>query len=130
MKHTRLIFACLMLCLGSIGSAWADGHHHSSVRVGLSFGVGPGPYWGPRPYYPYYYHPYPYYAAPYPVVVAQPVVAQPQVYVEQPAVAPVAAPAPQADNNYWYYCNASRAYYPYVQDCPGGWQQVAPQPQR
>jgi hypothetical protein len=29
---------------------------------------------------------------------------------------------------YWYYCAALNAYYPYVQDCPEGWQQVAPQP--
>ena len=27
----------------------------------------------------------------------------------------------------WYFCAASNAYYPYVQDCPGGWQAVAPQ---
>jgi len=28
----------------------------------------------------------------------------------------------------WYYCPESKAYYPYVKECPGGWQQVAPQP--
>jgi hypothetical protein len=27
---------------------------------------------------------------------------------------------------YWYYCQAYAAYYPYVQDCPGGWQPVLP----
>ncbi|MGZ5151041.1 MAG: hypothetical protein ACXWI6_13460, partial [Burkholderiales bacterium] len=36
--------------------------------------------------------------------------------------------APEAAPAYWYYCPAYRAYYPYVQDCPGGWQAVAPQP--
>ncbi|HTJ96758.1 MAG TPA: hypothetical protein VL381_04765 [Rhodocyclaceae bacterium] len=137
MKNIRLILAYTMLgsvlSLASIGSAWADGHHHShsSVRIGIGFGVGAGPYWGPRPYYPYYYNPYPYYSAPvYPVVVSQPVVTQPQVYVEQPQVAPVnvQSAAPTQGNNYWYYCNASQTYYPYVQDCPGGWQQVVPQP--
>ena len=35
--------------------------------------------------------------------------------------------APQ-DSSYWYYCPSSNAYYPYVKDCPEGWQQVAPQP--
>ena len=29
---------------------------------------------------------------------------------------------------YWYYCAESKAYYPYVKHCPGGWQRVAPQP--
>ena len=50
---------------------------------------------------------------------------QPTVYVEQgPAQA-----APQPAQHYWYYCADSRAYYPYVKDCPGGWQRVSPQPQ-
>ena len=46
---------------------------------------------------------------------------------------PVGAPAPAADQ-FWYFCPASNAYYPYVPTCPSGWQQVpanadpAPQP--
>lgn len=39
------------------------------------------------------------------------------VYIEQ-------APTPA----YWYFCPASNAYYPYVPECPGGWQPVLPQP--
>jgi hypothetical protein len=35
--------------------------------------------------------------------------------------------APAAAPGYWYYCPAYQAYYPYVEDCPGGWQPVAPQ---
>src|SRR5260221_3375687 len=27
---------------------------------------------------------------------------------------------------YWYYCAAAGAYYPYVQNCPGGWELVLP----
>jgi hypothetical protein len=70
--------------------------------------------------YPYYYRPYPYYYPPYyPPVVVQ----QPTVYVEQQP----AAAQPQMQGS-WYYCAASRAYYPYVQDCASGWQRVAPQP--
>jgi hypothetical protein len=73
--------------------------------------------------YPYYYRPYaPYYYPPYypaPVVVQQ----QPTVYVEQPQQ----QYAPQTQGS-WYYCPASRAYYPYVKDCASGWQQVAPHP--
>jgi len=34
------------------------------------------------------------------------------------------APAPQV---WWYWCTDARAYYPYVKECPGGWQRVAPQ---
>ncbi len=73
--------------------------------------------------YPYYYRPYPYYYPPY---YPQPVVVQQPVYVEQPQQQ--LAPAPQTQG-FWYYCPASRAYYPYVKDCASGWQQVAPQPQ-
>ncbi len=28
----------------------------------------------------------------------------------------------------WYYCAESKTYYPYVKECPGGWQRVTPQP--
>ena len=48
---------------------------------------------------------------------------QPQVYVEQPQA------QPSQPSGYWYYCADSRAYYPYVKECPSGWQRVAPQPQ-
>ena len=91
------------------------GHHHgfrSSVIIGGGVWLGPywDPYWYPG-YYPYY--PYePYVAAPY---GAAPVAAEPQTYIEQPAP------------SYWYYCEAAKAYYPYVRECPGGWLTVAPQ---
>ena len=90
---------------------------HSSVRFGVYLG---GPWYGWPGYYsapPYYYYP--------PSVVTVPVT--PQTYVEQPqAVAPAAPPAPQP--GYWYYCADARGYYPYVKECPGGWQRVSPQP--
>ena len=48
----------------------------------------------------------------------------PTTYVEQePAYV---EPAPAAA--YWYFCPQLNAYYPYVQECPGGWQAVLPQP--
>lgn len=34
----------------------------------------------------------------------------------------------EPDPSYWYFCPDSSAYYPYVQACPGGWQQVVPAP--
>jgi len=48
-----------------------------------------------------------------------------QPYVEQSGAQTPAAP--QQTQGYWYYCAASRAYYPYVGTCPEGWQRVLPQ---
>jgi hypothetical protein len=84
---------------------------------GGGFWWGPG-WWGPGwygyPAYPYGYLPYAY---PSPVAVPQ----DPSVYIQQaPAAAP---PVPQ---QYWYYCEDSRTYYPYVQQCPRGWMTVVP----
>ena len=80
------------------------GHFHHRVFIGGAFYA---PFYFPPPYY---YYPQPYYYPP------------PAQYVE-----PYPAPsAPQSSS--WYYCSDSRAYYPYVQQCPSGWQQVAPQP--
>lgn len=54
------------------------------------------------------------------------------VYVEPaptyvPAPGTVAVPASQP-GSYWYYCPASRTYYPYVSSCPSGWQTVPATP--
>lgn len=94
--------------------------------IGIYLGPGFGfygyygrPYYYPRyfgyryyPYYPYYYYPY------YYVPVAPP------VYIERgnPSNPPV------DPTQYWYYCDDPAGYYPYVQDCPGGWQPVEPAP--
>lgn len=43
-----------------------------------------------------------------------------------PSVALVNPPVPEAQ--YWYYCEAAQAYYPYVATCPGGWMQMQPAP--
>jgi hypothetical protein len=40
--------------------------------------------------------------------------------IEQAAVPPASA--------YWHYCSSSQAYYPYVRECPAGWQQVPASP--
>ena len=118
MKKLTLVVLALLAGALTASSAFAWGHR-SHVVVGFNFGF-PGYY----PYYPapYYYYPSPVYY-PAPVVVQQ----QPQVYVEQPA-APAAA-APAQSQNYWHYCAGSRTYYPYVKECPGGWQRVSPTPQ-
>lgn len=78
-----------------------------SVFIGPGVVVPFGPFWAP------YWEPYAYPYA-YPPVVVQP---PPQVYVQPP-------PSPPS----WYYCDNPKGYYPYVQQCPGGWSQVAPTP--
>jgi len=99
---------------------------------------GVGVYFGsPYPFhaYPYAAYPYgyPYAYTPPPVIIAQP--PEPQVYIEQgsgttePAqTTPPAASADDNAQNYWYFCEQSNAYYPYVKDCPAGWKQVTPSP--
>lgn len=123
MKLYKLFLAVMLLSVAGVGSAWAD-HRHG--RSGVHFGVVIGPQWGPW-YYPQPYNYPPYYP---PVVVER---YNPPVYIEQPApIAPppntAVVPPPAPQTNYWYYCAASKAYYPYVRECPGGWQKVLPQP--
>ena len=43
--------------------------------------------------------------------------------------APQAAQQQGAADQYWYFCRGANAYYPYVKECPGGWQRVQPRPQ-
>ncbi len=110
MKLVKISLVLAAALLGATASGSALAFHHSSVRFGVFVG---GPAWYPYPY------PYPYYP---PAVVVQP--APPTTYIEQ--AAPETSEMP---SGYWYYCAASKAYYPYVKDCPAGWQRVAPQPQ-
>ena len=35
-------------------------------------------------------------------------------------------PVPQPQTNYWYYCQDPEGFYPNVNVCPDGWQQIAP----
>ena len=100
--------------IGSHGHRGFHGHHgfhpgfRTRVFIGSGFVIGPG--WGPYWYPPYYYPP----------AYTTPVVVEPSTYIEQ-APAP---PAPAA--SYWYYCEGAHGYYPYVQQCPGGWLTVVP----
>lgn len=89
------------------------GHSHSGVRLGIVIGA-PAVWYHSYPGY-YYYPP-----AYYPPVVAVP--ASPPVYIERGNTQ--AAPEVQ---NYWYYCPDEKTYYPYVKQCPGGWERVVPQ---
>ncbi len=104
------------------GGHYGGGHYHGGyhARVGVYFGA---PLFYSPWYYPYAYsYPAPYY---YPAPVAA--YSGPTTYVEQAQEAAPPAPGPRSDNS-WYYCPGAKAYYPYVQQCAGGWQRVSPQP--
>jgi hypothetical protein len=139
----RILFAFLFVLIGSVAAqpAFAQGHGHGGYGHG-GYGYGHGGYgrgyYGYYGYgypflagavvggallagYPYYYPPYASYYPPY----APYYPAAPTAYVEQP-VQPQAQQQPQLA--FWYYCAGSNAYYPYVKECPAGWQRVAPQP--
>ena len=122
MKTTKTVLALVLVLMGVLAAEPAFAWGHSRVRVGVYVGV---PLFG----FPYYYPPYPYAPYYYPAYYPAPVVVQqqPAVYVEQPA-AQQPAPAASQPQGYWYYCADSRGYYPYVKECPAGWQRVAPQP--
>lgn len=109
------------------------GHGYYSRGYYRGFGVYIGspypyyryPYWGSP--YPYYAYPYPYWGSPSPyyppAIVAVP--SSPPVYIEK---GDSAAPAQNDAPAYWYYCAGSNAYYPYVKQCPGGWERQVPLP--
>jgi hypothetical protein len=67
------------------------------------------------------------------VIIVPPLVGYypPPVYYYSPPVAAQTAPMTfieqESDGttiNYWYYCADPAGYYPYVQQCPAGWQVV------
>lgn len=134
MKYLKWAVLAMLIGCSASGVAWAQRGHfsggHSSggrhfgghANFGVYIGPGFGWPWYYGPYYSPYYYPYNY----YPPAVAS----GPQVYVEQENV--VAAPVPQAPaqqpGSWWYFCQKTQSYYPYVKECPGGWQKVAPQP--
>jgi len=101
----RLFAAVIVLLLAGVFPVYAHGGGY--VRGGIW--IGPvWPWWGPA--YPYYY------SEP-PIVIQQ----QPPVYEQQ-------APQVEEQQYYWYFCPESKAYYPYVKQCPSGWLKVIPTP--
>ena len=127
MKTPRIVLALVVTLAAALASepAFAQGPRGPRgprVSIGIGFGFG-----APFAAFPYYYPPYSYYPYYYPAYYPAPVVVQqqPAVYVEQ--AAPQVQQQPAAAG-YWYYCADAHAYYPYVKECPAGWQRVAPQP--
>ena len=105
-KLAKSTLAAALALAGALASAPALAWHHRA-HVGVFIG---GPVW----------YPYPYYAYPPTVVVRE---TPPITYIEQ------SSPDTAQQQGYWYYCADSKAYYPYVKDCPAGWQKVVPQAQ-
>ncbi len=137
MKTPRVLLIAFALLVAGIANAWAGGR----VYGGVSIGVGPGPYWGGgyygRPYWGGGYYGRPYFPGPYiypgpffaPYYAPQAVVvvpSEPQVYIEQGGAA--AAEQALEGAQYWHFCRGANNYYPYVKECPGGWQKVLPRP--
>ena len=116
MKALLGVVALSIAALAATPVALAGGrhhHHHGHARLSLAFHFGA----------PLYWHSWPSYYYPAPVYVAPPVVqVSPPVYVERHE-------SPVTDfNGWWYYCANAKGYYPYVKECPGGWQKVPPAP--
>ena len=127
MKTSKATIAALAVLVSGVlacesAFAWGRGRGFygapfvAGALVGGVLIAGSRYYYPPYPYYPPYYAPYSPYSY-YPPA--------PTVYVEQGA-----QPQTQQQNQqgFWYYCADSRTYYPYVKECPAGWQRVAPQP--
>lgn len=114
--HMTLSTILLVICSVYSGVNWArdGGRRHGHSSFGFYFGAPlyPYPYYRDPFYYPYYYPP---------TVITVP--ATPPVYIQQSPPA-----APQYPSGYWYYCYDPEGYYPYIKECPEGWQQVDPTP--
>lgn len=94
------------------GGGWGHGGWGRGFFYGAAVGLAwPGPWWYAYP------RPYPYYT--YPGYYNQSVVVVPQTAPTMQSVAPIVAP-PQ----YWYFCESSNTYYPYVQSCDREWRMV------
>jgi hypothetical protein len=115
MKALLGLVALCTAALAASPAANAGGrHHHHGARLSLGFHFGAPLYYHPWP--AYHYYPAPVYVAPQVVQVAPP------VYVERHD------PPTTDQQGWWYYCVNAKGYYPYVKECPGGWQKVPPAP--
>jgi hypothetical protein len=155
MRSRKFVSMLAIVLLGSAlasGVAFAGGGgrgHGGHPRVSVGVAVGPG-WWGPRPGWvgpgwgwgaawgPAWgwgpgWGPGPWGWGP---GWGQPVVIQsaPPVFIERdplpvnPPPPQQVAPAPPPQSGWWYFCPGASGYYPYVRECPGGWQRVSPQP--
>ena len=115
------------------GGGRGGGGWHGGTRVGIHLGAPIGFNYG---YYPYSYYGAPYYGLPYyspAPVYYPPVQSAPVIYTEQDDASQFKVQgvpknlSPDVQGSWWYYCVDSKTYYPYVNQCAGGWLRVAPQ---
>jgi hypothetical protein len=122
MKQLHRATLAILLSVGLTGSAWADRYYHHQPRTTIHWGINLGSPWPYSPFYSPFHQPL--FAAPPLILMAPPVQPPPPVYIEQQTARQTLEPG------YWYYCQELQAYYPYVRECPGAWQPIAPQPPR
>jgi hypothetical protein len=146
MKALRfmLIAVAVLAGLASATPASAHGYYRGGVRgywygpsIGFYYG---GPYgWGAPGYYGpgygYGYVPPAYVYGPPGVVTStggvvyierndQVTTSQPVPPASASATPPAASPVPPPAGQWWYLCTSPRGAYPYVRECPGGWERV------
>ncbi|MBS1137776.1 MAG: hypothetical protein H6R11_1730 [Proteobacteria bacterium] len=132
-----ILLSCLVPVSPALAGRGGGGGHgfvgHGGARVGHghfravhghshgSYGVFFGSLWYPfgYPYYGYPLYGSPYYGYPY---YAYP----PAVYDPLPDYSTSATAQPPSAT--WYYCREAKTYYPYVSECPGGWESVPATP--
>lgn len=111
MRPIRVAIALLLMAaIVTPQDSWADRHRHSHSRGRVGVFIGAPLFW------PWYYPPA-YYPAP--TVIAVP--SSPPVYIER-----AEEEANDGAAEYWYHCDRPRGYYPYVNECPGGWRKEVP----
>lgn len=109
MKSWMAVCCLALVTFSGVAEAHRGGWRHGGGRVGVYIGA-PIVFGAP-----YYYYP-PAYSYGSPVV---------REYIYEDRLPP---PAVEPQSPTWYYCPESERYYPYVQDCPGGWTSVPARP--
>lgn len=109
-RITPKFAAALLFGLLLSGSAWPHGHgfprHHTHVGIAIGIPLVAAPWYYPAPQ----------------IYTNPPVAALPQAYIE------MNSRQQQPSGSWWYYCHDPEGYYPYIKECPRGWERVDPQP--
>lgn len=145
MKTSKISFILTLVTVVLLSTTQSEVAFAHGWNVGVYLGapIGfnsrhyPSPYYG-APYYgtPVYYPPAPAYYPPVPAYypAVQPVQPAPVIYTERKVGSQIDTKEAQiissrtAQQSWWYYCVDAKTYYPYINQCPGGWLRVAPQP--
>ena len=133
MNFIRKAALPLMVFVSVLGSQSALAQHHGGG--GHRAHSSPSGHYIGHPAPAFHYAPsVRYYSPPRPVFIAPRIVYgygyPPPRYYYPPVPRPVYLQqvVPNQSDGYWYFCPQANAYFPYVQSCSGGWQQVLPTP--